>query len=117
MSAASASRSGSPTRPTWASTSGRRPAFQASMNSLRTWSGFAGTEDPLHLPLPAAAPLVEVVHGDVEPAGDGRAVELLEPCQLEHRAVALVADLGDRPRHQALGLLAARLGGERVVLG
>src|SRR4051794_10388794 len=117
MSAASASRWVSATSRRCASTSGRRPAFQASMNSLRIWSGFAGTEDPLHLPLPAAAPLVEVVHGDAEAAGDRGAVQLLQPRQLQHRAVALVAHLADGPRDEPLGLLAALLGGDRVLLG
>src|ERR1700750_219623 len=109
MSAASCSRSGSAARATYSSTSGRRPAFHASTKSLRMRSGSGGTEDPLQFREAATAALVDVVEADARAPRDGRAVELLEVGELEHLAVLVVADLGDAPAGEALGVAAAGL--------
>src|SRR5215217_2642936 len=115
MSARSCTRSGSAARARCSSTSGRRPAFHASMKSLRMRSGSGGTEDLLQFLHAAAAALVDVVGRDAEPLGDGVAVELLEVGELEHLAVAVVAHAPDRPADEALRLLAALLLAQRVV--
>src|SRR3954451_21383340 len=115
MSPASSSRWAAATRARCSSTSGRRPAFHASMNSLRTRSGSGGTEDPLQFDQAAAAALVDVVDGDAQARGDGLGVELLEPRELEDGAVVVVAHLGDAPPGEALGLLATGLGLGRLL--
>src|SRR3954447_18905031 len=115
MSPASSSRRAGSTRARCSSTSGRRPAFQASMNSLRTRSGSGGTEDPLQFLQAAAAALVDVVDADAEPFGDLLAVELLEVRELEHLAVLGVALLRDPPLDEPRGVLARGLVVERLV--
>ena len=97
MSAASCSRSASAARARCSSKSGRRPAFHASMKSLRMRSGSGGTEDPLQFLHAAAAALVDVFRADREALGDGGAVELLDVRQLEHRTVVVVAQRGRSP--------------------
>src|SRR3954454_17106806 len=91
MSARSCSRSGSAARARWTSRSGLRPAFQASMKSLRMRSGSGGTEDLLQFLHAAAAALVDVVGGDVEARRYRLAVELLDVRQLEDGAIVVVA--------------------------
>src|SRR4051794_39432227 len=115
MSAASCSRSRSAARARCSSRSGRRPAFQASTNSLRMRSGSGGTKDLLQFLHAAAAALVDVVRGDAEALGDRVAVELLDVRELQDGAVVVVAHAPDRPAHEALGLLAAGFVGERLV--
>src|SRR5918911_2255110 len=101
MSEASSSRRSGSTRARCSSTSGRRPAFHASMNSLRTRSGSGGTEDPLQFLQAAAAALVDVVEADAQALGDRLAVEALQVGELEDLAVLGVAHLGDPPADQA----------------
>src|SRR5690348_4751635 len=109
MSASSCSRSGSAARARCSSTSGRRPAFHASTKSLRMRSGSGGTEDPLEFLHAAAAALVHVLRRDAQALGDRVAVELFAVRQLEHLAVAVVADPADRPVHELLGVAPALL--------
>src|SRR3954451_1039098 len=116
MAARSCSRSGSAARARCSSRSGLRPAFQASMKSLRMRSGSGGTEDLLQFLHAAAAALVDVVGRDAEPFGDLLAIELLDVGQLEHLAVVVVAHAADGPVHEGVGLLPAVLL-ERRVLG
>src|SRR3954454_17104166 len=115
MSPASSSRWAGSTRARCSSTSGRRPAFQASMNSLRTRSGSGGTEDPLQFLQAAAAALVDVVDADAETLGDLLAVELLEVGELQDLAVLGVCNLRDPPADEPRGVLARDLVGERLV--
>src|SRR3954463_10622101 len=115
MSPASSSRWAGSTRARCSSTSGRRPAFQASMNSLRTRSGSRGTEDPLQFLQAAAAALVDVVDADAETLGDLLAVELLEVGELEDLAVLGVSHLRDPPSDEPRGVLARDLVVERLV--
>src|SRR3954453_6476878 len=115
MSARSCSRSGSAARARCSSRSGLRPAFQASMKSLRMRSGSGGTEDLLQFLHTAAAALVDVVVRDAEAFGDRVAVELLDVRELEHLAVVVVAQAADGPVHERLGLLPALLLEVRVV--
>src|SRR3954447_25741438 len=109
MSAASCSRSGSAARARCSSRSGRRPAFQASTNSLRMRSGSGGTKDLLQFLHDAAAALVDAVRADVAALLYRVSVELLDVRQLEDGAVVVVAHAGDGPVHEALGLPAAGL--------
>src|SRR4051812_28560047 len=88
MSSASSSRSSAGARPTKSSTSGRMPAFHASMNWLRMRSRPGVTEDPLELQHAAAPPLVDVVRGDVQALRDLVAGELLDVRHVEHLSVA-----------------------------
>src|SRR3954469_18114703 len=115
MSPASSSRWAGSTRARCSSTSGRRPAFQASMNSLRTRSGSGGTEDPLQFLQAAAAALVDVVDADAETLGDLLAVELLKVGELQDLAVLGVCNLRDPPADESGGVLARGLVGERLV--
>src|SRR3954453_6953016 len=115
MSARSCSRSGSAARARCSSRSGLRPAFQASMKSLRMRSGSGGTEDLLQFLHTAAAALVDVVVRDAEAFGDRVAVELLDVRELEHLAVVVVAQAADGPVDERLGLLPALLLEVRVV--
>src|SRR4051812_33832354 len=97
MSCSSSARTSSGTRARWPSMSGRRPAFQESMNSLRIRSRSVVTEDLLQFGDAALAALVDVGQGDVEPFGDLLAVELLLEGQFQHGAVVVVLDEADRP--------------------
>src|SRR3954454_15350613 len=112
MSAASCSRSGSAARARCSSRSGRRPAFQASTNSLRMRSGSGGTKDLLQFLDAATAALVDVVRGDVQALCDRVAVELVDVRELEGGAVVVVAHARDGPPHEALGVQAAGLVGD-----
>src|SRR5918911_136487 len=87
MSEASSSRRSGSTRARCSSTSGRRPAFHASMKSLRMRSGSRGTEDPLQFLQAAAAALVDVVGADLQALCDRRGVE---PAALAARIPRLV---------------------------
>src|SRR3954447_4701805 len=115
MSSARSSRSSAGARPTKSSTSGRMPAFHASMNWLRMRSRSGVTEDPLELQHAAPPPLVDVLRGDVQALCDLVACELLDVRHVEHLLVAGVGDLGDRPDEQVVGLLTAVLVGERLL--
>src|SRR3954453_18515670 len=114
MSSASWSRSSTGARPTKSSTSGRMPAFHASMNWLRMRSRSGVTEDPLELQHAAPPPLVDVRGGDVQALRDLVAGELLVVGHGEHLLGAGVGDLGDRPEEQIVSLLTAVLVGERL---
>src|SRR3954466_13735410 len=107
MSADSRSRSASAARARCSSRSGRRPAFQASTNSLRMRSGSGATKDLLQFLHAAAAALVDVVEADLKPLRDCVGIELLEVGELEHGTVVLVAHPADRPVHEVLRLRAA----------
>src|SRR3954464_2845586 len=113
MSPASSSRWAAATRARCSSTSGRRPAFHASMNSLRTRSGSGGTEDPLQFLQAAAAALVDAVDADAEALGDLLAVELLAVRELEDLAVLGVRYLRDPPADEPGAFLARGLHIER----
>src|SRR4051812_27645773 len=111
---ASSSRSPAGARARNASTSGRRPAFQSSMNSLRLRSRSVLTQNPLQFANAAAAALEDVVQGDAEPLHDLLGGKLLDVGQLEQLTVVVVLDLGDRPGDEALGLLVVGLVTQRL---
>src|SRR3954453_17150642 len=115
MSSASWSRSSTGARPTKSSTSGRIPAFHASMNWLRMRSRSGVTEDPLELQHAAPPPLVDVRGGDVQALPHLGAGAPLDVRHVAHLLVAGVEDLGGCSDEQALCLLAAVLLGERLL--
>src|SRR4051794_7935846 len=118
MSSASSDRSASGARWTWLSTSGRWPAFQASMNWLRMRSRSRVTENLLQSLHATAAARVKVVHGDADPVGDLVGRQPFEEGHREHLAVVVVLDVGDAPRQKVVcGSAALLVVGGLGVLG
>src|SRR5437763_14237643 len=84
------------------------------MNSDRTRSRSAFTEDLLQSFLAASAALIDVVMGDVQPGDDLVGRQLLQVGRLEHDPVVVVVDPGDRPGEQLAGAGDVELGSVRV---
>src|SRR3954468_12470230 len=93
----------------YSSTSGRVPAFQASMNSLSTLSRSEVTEDLLQFLYAATAARIDIVHRDAAPVGDLLGGELLQVGHLEDLPVVVVRYLGDRPARDVFRLKPAAL--------
>src|SRR3954466_16242997 len=100
-SSASSACSTAGTRAMNSSTSGRSPAFQASMNSLRTCSRVVLIQDLLQFAQAARAALVGIFRRDLQSLGDLGSWQLLVVGQLQNLAVFVVLDLADCPQHQA----------------